>query len=403
MGNVVIFGVIFLKKSNKLWKILATVFTYVLVAAVAVGITFVVTVQHFSDISKLEQLESIILERFIGDADQTAMEDAAAAAMITALGDRWSYYIPASEYKAYQEQMENAYVGVGITVVVNEETKFIDIRQVEPTGGAKEAGILPGDVLTKVEGQDVSKLGLTKASEMIRGEEGTTVVLTILRDQEEKEFTVTRKKIFVQVAKGQMLEDKIGYVKIVNFDARCAQETIAVIEDLLEQGAESLVFDVRFNPGGFQSELVDLLDYLLPEGEIFRSQYYNGHSSVDKSDAKHLDVPMAVLINADSYSAAEFFAAALDEYDKAIIVGEATTGKGYFQTTIPLKDGSAANLSIGKYFTPKGVCLADVGGLKPEVEEKVDKETATGIYAGTLPAEKDPQIQAAVDALKKAS
>lgn len=392
-----------MKKNNKVWKILATVFTYILVAAVAVGVTFVVTVQHFSGETKLEQLESIILERFIGTTDQTAMEDAAATAMITALGDRWSYYIPASEYKAHQEQMENTYVGVGITVAVNEETKFIDIRQVEPTGGAKEAGILPGDVLTKVEGQDVSKLGLTKASELIRGEEGTTVVLTILRDKKEIEFTVTRKKIFVQVAKGQLLEDNIGYVRIVNFDARCAQETIAVIEDLQKQGAKSLVFDVRFNPGGFQSELVDLLDYLLPQGEIFRSRYYTGYEKVDKSDAKQLDMPMAVLINADSYSAAEFFAAALNEYDKAIVVGEATTGKGYFQTTIPLKDGSAVNLSIGKYFTPKGVCLADVGGLKPEVEEKVDKETATGIYAGTLPAEKDPQIQAAVDALKKAS
>lgn len=403
MGNVVISGVIFLEKNNKFWKFLFTFLTYLLVAAVAVCITFVVTVRHFSGITKLDQLESLILERFIGDADKTAMEDGAAAGMIASLGDRWSYYIPASEYQAHQEQMENAYVGVGITVGVNEQTKYLDIRQVNSTGGAAQAGILPGDVLTKVEGQDVSKLGLTKASEMIRGEEGTTVVLTILRDNEEKEVTVTRKKIMVQVAKGKLLEDKIGYVKIVNFDARCAQETIAVIEDLLEQGAKSIVFDVRFNPGGFQTELVKLLDYLLPEGEIFRSKYYTGHESVDKSDAKCLDVPMAVLINGDSYSAAEFFAAALNEYDKAILVGEATTGKGYFQSTFPLKDGSAANISIGKYFTPKGVCLADVGGLKPEVEEKVDKQTATGIYAETLAPEKDPQIQAAVNALKKAS
>lgn len=403
MGNVVIFGVSFLEKNNKVWKVVFSVLTYLVVAAVAACITFVVTVQHFGGITKLDQLEALILERFVGDTDKTALEDGAAEGMIAALGDRWSYYIPASEYEAHQEQMENAYVGIGVTVGVNEETNFLDIRQVSPTGGAKDAGILPGDVLIDVEGQDVSKLGLNKTTELIRGEEGTTVTLTVLRGEEKKQFTVTRKKIMVQVAKGQLLEDKIGYVKIVNFDARCAQETIAVIEDLLEQGAESLVFDVRFNPGGYQTELVALLDYLLPEGEIFRSRYYNGHESVDKSDAKCLDVPMAVLINADSYSAAEFFAATLNEYDKAIIVGEATTGKGYFQSTFPLKDGSAANISIGKYFTPKGVCLADVGGLKPEVEVKVDKETAVGIYAETLTPEKDPQICSAVEALKKGS
>ena len=403
MGNVVIFGVIFLKKSNKIWKIICIVLSYLLVAAVAVGIAFVATLYHYDGISKLNQLESLIQERFIGEVNKTKIEDAAAAAMITALGDKWSYYIPASEYKAHQEQLENAYVGIGITINVNEETNFLDIRQVNPNGGAKEAGILSGDVLIEVEGQDVSKLGLNKATELIRGEEGTTVSLTVLRGEEKKQFTVTRKMIMVQVAKGQMLDGNIGYVKIVNFDARCAQETIAVIENLLEQGAESLVFDVRFNPGGFQTELVALLDYLLPEGELFRSQYYTGHESVDTSDAKCLDVPMAVLINADSYSAAEFFAAALNEYDKAIIVGEATTGKGYFQSMFPLKDGSAVNISIGKYFTPKGICLADVGGLKPEVEKTVDKETAAGIYAETLPVDKDPQIQAAVDALKKAS
>lgn len=403
MGNVVIIGVILLKKSSKIWNILFTVLTYLLVAAVAVCITFVVTLRHFSGVSKMEELEALILERFIGETDKTALEDGAAAGMIAALGDRWSYYIPANEFQAHQEQLDNAYVGVGITVGVNAQTQYIDIRRVDPAGGAMEAGIQSGDVLIDVEGQDVSKIGLEKTTELIRGEEGTSVSLTVLRGQEKKQFTVVRKKILVQVASGQMLEDNIGYVRIVNFDARCAQETIGVIKDLLEQGAKSLVFDVRFNPGGFQTELVALLDYLLPEGEIFRSEYYTGQQTVDKSDKRCLDVPMAVLINGESYSAAEFFAAALNEYDKAIVVGEATTGKGYFQTTIKLQDGSAANLSVGKYFTPKGVCLADVGGLKPEVEEKVDEETAGDIYGGTLPPEKDPQIQAAVDALKKAS
>ena len=194
-------------------------------------------------------------------------------------------------------------------------------------------------------------------------------------------------------------EDQIGLVTIYNFDTRCEQETIAAIEELLKQDAKALIFDVRNNPGGYKDELVKILDYLLPEGPLFRSEDYQGKVLVDESDAKYLDIPMAVLVNGDSYSAAEFFAAALDEYDAAITVGEQTCGKGYFQSSFKLDDGSAVAISIGKYTTPNGVSLADVG-ITPEVCVEVDEETAFLIYAGTLDPAEDPQIQAAVTALK---
>ena len=197
-----------------------------------------------------------------------------------------------------------------------------------------------------------------------------------------------------------MLEDGVGLVSIYNFDSRCYDETIAALESLLDQGAQKLIFDVRGNPGGYQKELVKILDYLLPEGDLFRSEYYTGSVVVDKSDAKCLEMPMAVLINGNSYSAAEFFAAALEEYDAAVTVGLPTTGKGYFQTAIRLSDGSAVRLSIGRYTTPNGVSLADVGGLQPNILVEVDDETAAAIAAGTLEPENDPQIQAALEALK---
>ena len=198
-----------------------------------------------------------------------------------------------------------------------------------------------------------------------------------------------------------MLEGNIGLVTIVNFDTRCADETIAAMESLLEQGAQQLIFDVRFNPGGYVHELVKVLDFILPEGELFRSVDYKGNEDVETSDAKCLtDIPMAVLINGDSYSAAEFFAAALREYDYAVIVGENTTGKGYFQQTYSLKDGSAVGLSVGKYYTPKGKSLAEEGGLVPDVVVEVDNETASAIYSGILDPVEDPQILAAIDALK---
>ena len=155
---------------------------------------------------------------------------------------------------------------------------------------------------------------------------------------------------------------------------------------------------MRFNGGGSASQMVGVLDYLLPEGPLFRTEDYEGEVTVETSDEKCLDIPMAVLVNGESYSAAEFFAAALSEYEAAVVVGEQTTGKGYFQYTYVLPDGSAVALSAGKYFTPNGVSLAQKG-IMPDVMVPVDAETTNAIYAGTLKPEDDPQIQAAVKAL----
>jgi carboxyl-terminal processing protease len=239
----------------------------------------------------------------------------------------------------------------------------------------------------------------TACRDLVRGKEGTFVDITVRRGEEELTLSVERKTVQTPVATGEMLEGNVGLVRIVNFDARCYSESVAAIEQLLEQGATALVFDVRNNPGGYKTELVKLLDYLLPEGDLFLSENYKGETSVDRSDAKYLDVPMAVLVNGRSYSAAEFFAAALSEYEAAITIGQQTTGKGYFQNTFLLSDGSAVAISTGRYKTPKGVSLEGVG-ITPDVVVTVDEITDYYIYAGTLPAMEDPQILAAIDALK---
>jgi carboxyl-terminal processing protease len=295
--------------------------------------------------------------------------------------------------------MANSYVGVGITVSAREDNAGIDVIDVIANGPAAEAGLLVGDVLVAVDGTDIIGKDINAVSTLIRGEENTKVKLTVERAGERKDFTVTRRKFETPVATYEMLDDQIGLITIENFDARCAQETIDAIKALREQGATALIFDVRNNPGGYKHELVDLLDYLLPEGPLFRTEDYRGKEAVDHSDADYLDMPMAVLVNLSSYSAAEFFAAALDEYDAAIVVGEKTFGKGYFQSTFQLSDGSAVNLSIGKYYTPNGNSLAGVG-ITPEVEVIVDEATAAAIAAGTMEPKDDPQIIAAINALK---
>lgn len=348
---------------------------------------------------KLQDLEDLLVEKFVDGVDEKTLRDAAANAMVEALGDRWSYYIPADEYASYVENKNNSYVGVGITIHVTEEGYAID--KVSEGGPAEEAGMLAGDVIVAVDGQSIVGMDINAGKELVRGPEGSQVSLTVLRGQEEKSFVVTRKTVKTAVAKAKMLEDNIGLVTIENFNTNCYKETMAAIDTLLEQGAQALIFDVRFNGGGYKSELVKILDELLPEGELFHSYYYTGTQETDKSDKDCLEIPMAVLINSESYSAAEFFAAALREYDWAILVGQQTQGKGHFQETFLLSDGSAVGVSTGRYTTPKGVDLEGVG-LTPDVVVEVTDEEYAGIYAGTLDPQEDPQIVAAINALKSA-
>ena len=398
-----------MEKHKKVLKILGITASYILAVAVGGFVSLCLAtgwVPFFGGIgpgigqSKLEELENIILQQYIDGADPKVLEDAAAEAMVKATGDRWSYYIPADEYDEVMNNKNNTYVGIGITIMATQDGTGLEILKLEPEGPAREAGILPGDILTAVEGQSVKDLGTTGAADLIQGEPGTFVNVEVLREGESLTFTVERRQIQQQVATYEMLPDKVGYIKIVNFNTNCAKDTIAAVDALIEQGATSLVFDVRFNPGGYTSELVEVLDYLLPEGPLFRGVDYLGNETLDESDADCIDLPMAVLVNSDSYSAAEFFAAALQEYDWATVVGEQTVGKSNFQYTLRLKDGSAVALSTGHYFTPNGVNLTEAGGLTPDVVSEVDEETAAKIYSDLLEPEEDPQLQDALAALK---
>ena len=382
-------------------KKIQQILSYILVAALASTLSFYAAdaVWNQRRVSKLEQLSNLIEERFIGEADRTAYEDAAAAAMVDALGDEWSYYIPASQMLAHQENSNNAYVGIGITITVRQEGDGFSVTKVNEGGPAEEAGMLAGDVIVEIEGQSAAGMTADDARNLVRGEPDTQVQLAVRRGDEIIFLSVTRKEVLTPVATGQLLDGNIGLVTIANFDSRCYDESKAAIDQLIRDGATALIFDVRNNPGGYKDEMVMLLDYLLPEGPLFRSEDYRGQVLLDESNAAHLDIPMAVLVNGYSYSAAEFFAAALMEYDAAMVVGQKTYGKGYFQTTIHLNDGSAVGLSIGKYTTPEGKNLAGVG-ITPDIVVEVDDETDVAIYAGTLEPDADPQIQAAVKTLK---
>lgn len=345
--------------------------------------------------AKTAEISAYLDRFFIDDYDEEKLADAAASAMVEATGDRWSYYLTAEEKSSYDEQMQNAYVGIGVTITAQEELGGMRIEAVTADGPAEEAGLLTGDIITEVEGEKTLDLGMTGTRTKVRGEEGTFVTLTILRGEESFPVSVERRSIQTPVATYEMLDGQIGYIKIANFDTRCAEETNAAMDELIAQDAKALIFDVRNNGGGYKNELVKVLDKILPEGILFQSEDYQGSKQIDRSDADCIDLPMAVLVNQDSYSAAEFFAAAIQEYDWGTVVGTKTVGKGNFQTAFTLSDGSMLNLSIGKYYTPQGRSLTDTG-ITPDVEIALSDEDGAKLYYGQLEKADDAQLQAAI-------
>lgn len=378
-------------KQKKMGAIVKKSLSYVLVAALSSGLTWFAA--DMIPNSKLEELAFLIDRKFVAQADQTVIQDAAAEAMVGALGDQWSYYVPASQQEKLKERKNNAYVGIGVSVMQREDRSGYDVASVISGGPAEKAGILAGDIITHADGVPIGELAVAEVQNLIMGEKNTKVVLTLLRDGRSLEITVIRKSLHAKSAEGVMLDERIGYVWIKNFYEGTGEDTIAVVEKLLESGAEGLIFDVRNNLGGYVDEMVEILDYLLPEGPLFRSIDYKGKETVEKSDASCLELPMAVMFNGNTYSAAEFFAAALSEYDWAVTVGEPSTGKGYYQTSHTFSDGSSVNLSTGRYTTPNGVSLAEVGGLIPEVAVALTESPASW--------QEDPQIQAAIAALNE--
>ena len=345
--------------------------------------------------AKTAEIGAYLDRFFIDDYDEEKLADAAASAMVEATGDRWSYYLTAEEKSSYDEQMQNAYVGIGVTITAQEELGGMRIEAVTAGGPAEEAGLLTGDIITEVEGEKTLDLGMTGTRTKVRGEEGSFVTLTILRGEESFPVSVERRSIQTPVATYEMLDGQIGYIKIANFDTRCAEETNAAMDELIAQDAKALIFDVRNNGGGYKNELVKVLDKILPEGILFQSEDYQGSKQIDRSDADCIDLPMAVLVNQDSYSAAEFFAAAIQEYDWGTVVGTKTVGKGNFQTAFTLSDGSMLNLSIGKYYTPQGRSLTDTG-ITPDVEIALSDEDGAKLYYGQLEKADDAQLQAAI-------
>lgn len=342
----------------------------------------------------------LIQTRFVGKHDIGAATNDALGALISGLGDRWSYYADPDTYAQLLESKNNAYVGIGATVDLSTGDEGLAVVSVVKGGPADRAGIQAGETILVVDGVEMKGDDRKNGPTLTRGTEGSTVTLTVRgADGAQRTVSVTRAKVEEDPVNWTLLKDGTGLVIIQNFNSRCASETEAAVDALQKQNAARIVFDVRNNGGGYLKELTDLLDYLLPEGVIFRGESKSGQSSIVSSDANCVKLPMAVLVNENTYSAAELFAAELREFNWATIVGTPTTGKGYSQQTFPLLNGGAINISTARYCTGNGVSLVDTGGIVPDHVVTLTDTQNSAVRARTLAPEDDPQIQAAIAAL----
>ena len=338
---------------------------------------------------KYAQVRKIIDKYYIGEIDPNAMETMAFSGMIASLEDNWSYYMNAEQYEAYNRYSENQYAGIGVSITQHEESGGLLIIDVTEESPAELAGIKAGDIIISVDDEDVLGMAVNEVRGIIQSKLGGEMTLGLIDEEGvSREVTVNCELIYKEPVSYKFLDDKIGYIDIDNFENGSGSGAADAVKELMAEGAKGIVFDVRSNPGGKVTQLLEILDYLLPEGDLFITRSKNGDEKVETSDAECVEIPFAVLVNARSFSAAEFFAAALSEFEWATVIGERTTGKGRSQITLELDDGSAVHISNNVYLTPNRIDLSEQGGLAPDIE--------------VIQAEEgDTQLDKAIDFMRK--
>lgn len=355
-------------------------------------------------IKKFNDARSILQNSFYENIDTNKLIEGAISGMAESLKDPYTVYYNKEQMKLFtdmQKTTENEYVGVGLPIMLD-KSGIVTVLEPFDDSPAKAAGIKQGDKILKIDGKDITDIkDDALVASMIKGEENTEVVLTILKPSEgtTTDVKVVRKKIkAVLNIRSEMLPNNIAYIKLKLFDENISQNFISQLNKLVSQGAHSLIIDVRDNPGGLYNEVVSLADRLLPEGTIVYTEDRQGKKSVKKSDKTELNMPIVVLTNGNSASASEILAGAIKDFGKGALIGTKTFGKGLVQTTYGFDDGTGLKVTIARYFTPSGVCIHGQG-IKPDIEVNVsDKYKDTAVSA--IPREDDLQLQKAIEVLR---
>lgn len=344
--------------------------------------------------SKIKMIERLIKKNYYKDVDEETLADGIYRGMLDSLGDPYSEYYSAEDLKEVRESNEGIYYGIGAYVSLDTDLKLAVISGIISGTPAEEAGLQEGDLIYKVDGQDVTGMTTSEVVTLIRGEEFTTVDLTLIRDGETVEYTVERRKVESPTVHYEMLENNIGYIQITEFDDVTTDQFTEAMAVLKGQGMQALILDLRSNGGGNLSTCIDIANQLLPKGIVVYTEDKYGNREEYTCDGKRkFDKPMVVLVNGYSASASEILTGAIKDYGIGTIMGTTTYGKGIVQQIMSLKDGTAVKMTISKYYTPKGNYIHDIG-IEPDIEVEFDADAYKKDKT-------DNQLNAAKEQIKK--
>lgn len=383
----------------------AGVLTGVLVVTLAAsGVKFMQQRQYngvlsdTSHVQKIEYLEKLIDQEYLGEVDNDEMAEGVYAGLVYGLGDVYSRYYTADEYAQETASTDGSYAGIGVSIQKN-KNGGVQIAECYEGGPGAEAGLQTGDVITAINDTDVTDMELSDVVSMIRENKDKTIVLTVLRENEDtsREISVDVTDVELPSVFGEMLDEKTGYIQITQFTGVTPQQYKDTFAELKDKGMERLVIDLRDNPGGLLTSVCDILREILPEGLIVYTEDKYGNREEETCDGKNkLDMPLAVLVNENSASASEIFAGAVQDHGVGTIVGTTTYGKGVVQELRQLSDGSAVKLTVSNYYTPNGNSINKVG-IKPDVEVKL---ASVLLNKDEITHEEDNQLQEALNVIE---
>jgi len=354
-------------------------------------------VEYSEGLEKLMEVDDLFRNNYVGDIDEDMLLDGIISGYIAGTGDKYGYYLNSNDYADYMDELDGNIMGIGVYIVYNPDFIAIEVTNVIENSPAHEAGLLPGDLITAVDGVSVSEMGYYTAVSRVKGEEGTMAEITVYRDGESIDYSIERRAVTSVSVEYRMYKDTdIGIVRISTFDAETPKQFEAAIKELTIKGAVKFIFDLRNNLGGEINSIVSVLDYLLPEGPIVKMVDKDGNVVREyQSDASELSAKMAVLVNEYTASAAELFSSALKDYEKATLVGKTTFGKGTAQTIVPLSDGSGVAISYMMCNPPFSENYEGVG-VVPNVEIDLDEEYRN-VNLYKLDEDNDAQLIKAVE------
>ena len=346
----------------------------------------------------LQTYRELIDKYYLGEVNEENLKEGAVRGYIEGLGDPYTEYISKEEMEEYMQDTLGNYVGIGIYMTTNTKNGHIVVLATMKGSPAENAGLKPGDEIIRVDGEDCTTKNSTEVSNKIKGEEGTTVKLEILRDNQTLTFEVKRENIKVNPVEGKVVNDNIGYIKFTSFDETTAEDFKTTYEQLASQNIQSLIIDLRNNGGGLVDQAVDIADYFLEKGQVVIYEVdKNGNEEAEMSENDPIiNIPVVILTNENTASASEILAGSLKDYGKATIVGTTTYGKGVIQQILSFKDGSGLKITTEEYQTPNHNKINKIGIEPDEVVELPD----TVENELDVPEDQDTQLEKAIEILK---